>query len=695
MTNHEGKVNFRWQVKIKKKPKEHGEKEYLREISLYVPKKRTQAPKGLMICKNQEKKSNRYVYVSNAHLPEVKMEETEQKKQNIYWVCDSEKKYGINSSSTVSTPTSTKRVTYSDKIQTTTSNENNLEYEINIQDSLTHERAGKKGMSGYQNTSQGKILISNNTESNSQARLKKDGSTTESSAGKEKFSANNSPSQNAKFEYPINSENMKPNASIKSKNDGKNNPINSKDEGKIRPNDNESVTNLKSNSNSHGNNLYSTVSDSNNRSNAGLGKKSLASYINTSMDSSSDNESLYTGSDIEDSSSSDYQFHRDHVRQRQISERKTSVKDEYLAYNLFYKTINEKEREQAESLRREQKIIHAFNRNTRRFHFISPNEATSVRNRSNIPSRILWHPYSCCRQFLEREGLLEIDGRQRHPFFRDHDSQNNEDSSDMGDSQFRPGNNGNRHRYNHNTNQNINYRNRERTAHLRNNSFYMNIRNGLDTVENRARQIHETEPPNLSRLMPDSFTDSTDRELLTFFIAVIRQSFLPENSFHRELYIDLITHYILKDEIIFLTVDHQEFFKEILLAITRIFGSDEEGAVRLGLRVYAMIIKIKESQWDFATEDIRVLENIVGDLFIDISTTQPDVPRFNLLEFIKKYRSYYNSEGDCSICLQKLSFNQKVLVFRCNHVFHQSCVVPWIRGNHWCPTCRRTLENDC
>ncbi|KAF9587754.1 hypothetical protein IFM89_004731 [Coptis chinensis] len=45
----------------------------------------------------------------------------------------------------------------------------------------------------------------------------------------------------------------------------------------------------------------------------------------------------------------------------------------------------------------------------------------------------------------------------------------------------------------------------------------------------------------------------------------------------------------------------------------------------------------------------------------------------------------------CAICLEDFVPKQEVLVTPCNHMFHNECIVPWVKSNGQCPVCRFAL----
>lgn len=53
----------------------------------------------------------------------------------------------------------------------------------------------------------------------------------------------------------------------------------------------------------------------------------------------------------------------------------------------------------------------------------------------------------------------------------------------------------------------------------------------------------------------------------------------------------------------------------------------------------------------------------------------------------------------CQICLSNHTDTMLSMGYRCNHVFHHSCLLEWLRRAENCPTCRRPTQNmitrDC
>ncbi|CAK9168337.1 unnamed protein product [Ilex paraguariensis] len=54
-----------------------------------------------------------------------------------------------------------------------------------------------------------------------------------------------------------------------------------------------------------------------------------------------------------------------------------------------------------------------------------------------------------------------------------------------------------------------------------------------------------------------------------------------------------------------------------------------------------------------------------------------------------------NNENDkdedgkrCAICLEDFVPKQLVMLTPCNHMFHEDCIVPWVKNHGQCPVCR-------
>ena len=45
----------------------------------------------------------------------------------------------------------------------------------------------------------------------------------------------------------------------------------------------------------------------------------------------------------------------------------------------------------------------------------------------------------------------------------------------------------------------------------------------------------------------------------------------------------------------------------------------------------------------------------------------------------------------CSICLEKIKYNDCVILIKCQHVFHKNCLATWFEEQYNCPNCRSEI----
>ncbi|KAJ6343551.1 hypothetical protein OIU76_005318 [Salix suchowensis] len=45
----------------------------------------------------------------------------------------------------------------------------------------------------------------------------------------------------------------------------------------------------------------------------------------------------------------------------------------------------------------------------------------------------------------------------------------------------------------------------------------------------------------------------------------------------------------------------------------------------------------------------------------------------------------------CAVCLEDFEPRESVMLTPCNHMFHEECIVPWVKSNGKCPVCRFVL----
>ena len=48
----------------------------------------------------------------------------------------------------------------------------------------------------------------------------------------------------------------------------------------------------------------------------------------------------------------------------------------------------------------------------------------------------------------------------------------------------------------------------------------------------------------------------------------------------------------------------------------------------------------------------------------------------------------------CSVCMEEFSLGQRAVAMRCQHTFHENCIVTWLLKKKCCPVCREKYEGS-
>lgn len=54
----------------------------------------------------------------------------------------------------------------------------------------------------------------------------------------------------------------------------------------------------------------------------------------------------------------------------------------------------------------------------------------------------------------------------------------------------------------------------------------------------------------------------------------------------------------------------------------------------------------------------------------------------------EKEKETHEDGKNCAICLEDFEPRQLVMLTPCNHMFHEECIVPWVKSHGQCPVCR-------
>lgn len=63
-----------------------------------------------------------------------------------------------------------------------------------------------------------------------------------------------------------------------------------------------------------------------------------------------------------------------------------------------------------------------------------------------------------------------------------------------------------------------------------------------------------------------------------------------------------------------------------------------------------------------------------------------------LIKIFTEQTKIYNDDKECSICFYEYEedLSKEKLILKCGHIYHKSCVEPWLNKGKNCPVCRNT-----
>jgi E3 ubiquitin-protein ligase RNF115/126 len=63
-------------------------------------------------------------------------------------------------------------------------------------------------------------------------------------------------------------------------------------------------------------------------------------------------------------------------------------------------------------------------------------------------------------------------------------------------------------------------------------------------------------------------------------------------------------------------------------------------------------------------------------------------------ENIKNLRKDSGCDNSCSVCKDEFEVSQNLIYLPCKHIYHDECIMPWLKERNSCPTCRFELPSE-
>lgn len=91
------------------------------------------------------------------------------------------------------------------------------------------------------------------------------------------------------------------------------------------------------------------------------------------------------------------------------------------------------------------------------------------------------------------------------------------------------------------------------------------------------------------------------------------------------------------------------------------------------------------------------LDTIITQLLNQFENTGPppaDKEKIQALPTVPVTEEHVGSGLECPVCKDDYALGEIVRQLPCNHLFHDSCIVPWLEQHDSCPVCRKSLTGQ-
>jgi len=88
------------------------------------------------------------------------------------------------------------------------------------------------------------------------------------------------------------------------------------------------------------------------------------------------------------------------------------------------------------------------------------------------------------------------------------------------------------------------------------------------------------------------------------------------------------------------------------------------------------------------------LDRIITQLMEQTNGDKPVPAPDDMIARLPRFRVAANSpmlQQDCAVCKDEFEVSQETIELPCEHVFHNECILPWIKQSGTCPVCRYEL----
>lgn len=138
----------------------------------------------------------------------------------------------------------------------------------------------------------------------------------------------------------------------------------------------------------------------------------------------------------------------------------------------------------------------------------------------------------------------------------------------------------------------------------------------------------------------------------------------------------------LREQTLDVDIFHGLMDNHLISSLTDMFGSTSDGEYEITLPTLESIISRLMNPLEDV--DVDTLEDV------KVTLTQEQINELN----VRTYKEWMEDKGgerdSCIICTELYKEDDKVLILKCDHIFHKKCIEYWLLYySTTCPDCRR------
>lgn len=91
---------------------------------------------------------------------------------------------------------------------------------------------------------------------------------------------------------------------------------------------------------------------------------------------------------------------------------------------------------------------------------------------------------------------------------------------------------------------------------------------------------------------------------------------------------------------------------------------------------------------DYVFGNINDVINRLTEQGNNLSLEDDEIKRLPILKITNQIIEDEHMTTECAVCKDSFNVNEEVIKLPCKHLYHNNCIVPWLKKHNTCPVCR-------